>query len=507
MTDDEALGLDVTIRGPADGRGERQEVLILDASANLLETDRANLMSLRAREQMLARLRAALGLSSAGAEHLAKKVAGRWLEFYKAQQQQAQASTAQLSAADLLEQMPASTREAAEQELATPGLLRQVGADVQALGVAGERQLHTVLYLVGVSRLLPRPLSARVHGPSSSGKSYLIEQVAGLFPPETVILATQMTPQALFHMPEGGLRNRWVVAGERSCKEDDDAAEATRALREMQASGSLHKLMPVKVGGQIITVQIEQQGPIAFSESTTRSKVFDEDANRCISLHTDETREQTVRVVRAVAAAYAGGSNGDAGRIRERHHAMQRLLRPCPVIVPYAQALAELLRCDQVEMRRGVTQVLSTVQACALLHQYQRERDGAGRLLADADDYALACGLLDGPMARLMGLGVSQGAQRFLERLRGQFDGKPFTTAEARRKEKAARSAVYGWLGELDDAGLVRLVSEGRGRVPAVWQLDATARADDETAGDGRREPLLLPTVEKLMDAWTQQRK
>src|SRR5262249_39947901 len=157
-----------------------------------------------------------------------------------------------------------ATREAAEQALAAPGLLGRIVADVQALGVAGERPLHTLLYLVGVSRLLPRPLSARVHGPSSSGKSYLIEQVAGLFPPETVILATQMTPQALFHMPQGGLRNRWVVAGERSRKEDDDAAEATRALREMQASGRLCKLMPVKVGGEIVTMQIEQQGPIAF---------------------------------------------------------------------------------------------------------------------------------------------------------------------------------------------------------------------------------------------------
>jgi hypothetical protein len=504
MTDKEAQGLDVTVRGPADGRGDKQEVLVLDADCNLLETDCANLMSLKSREQLVTRLCAALGLSGAGARHLGRKVKEAWLAFYKAQQEKACAGTAQRGAAELLEETPPQVREAAETALAGPGLLRQSLDDVKALGAAGERRLLTALFLVGVSRNLPRPLSARVHGLSASGKSFLIDTVARLFPPEALLFATRMTAQSLYHMPQGALRHRWVIAGERSRKEDDDAAEATRALREMQASGRLSKLMPVKLAGELVTVQIEQEGPIAFTESTTRGKVFDEDANRCISLYTDETRAQTEKVVRSVAAAYAGG-NGDASDILNRHWAMQRLLRPCPVVVPYAGALADLLRCDQVEMRRGVAQVLSCVQALALLHQYQRGRDPDGRLLAAPEDYDIARRLLDGPMARLMG-GVSQGAARFLKRLRDRFAGRTFTAVEARLKEKGARSGAYAWLTELHEAGLVKLVSEGRGRVPAAWEL--AAEQEDEEAGEGGKPgesgPLLLPTVEEVMDAWTQ---
>ncbi len=40
------------------------------------------------------------------------------------------------------------------------------------------------------------------------------------------------------------LEHRWVVAGERSRQQDDDASEATRALREMQSAGRLSKLLP-----------------------------------------------------------------------------------------------------------------------------------------------------------------------------------------------------------------------------------------------------------------------
>jgi len=130
---------------------------------------------------------------------------------------------------DRLAAMPEAARMQARTMLESSDLLQRVLDDVGALGVAGERELAATLYLVGTSRLLSRPLAAIVQGPSSSGKSYLVDKVASLLPPEAVVLATQMTPQALFHMKPGSLRHRWVVAGERSRKENDDTAEAIRA--------------------------------------------------------------------------------------------------------------------------------------------------------------------------------------------------------------------------------------------------------------------------------------
>ena len=154
--------------------------------------------------------------------------------------------------------------EDAEQLLADPALIDRISADIEAAGVAGEEDLRLTLYMIGTSRLLRRPLAGIVQGQSSSGKSYTIERVAAMFPKESVIHATQMTPQALFHAQAGSLSHRWVVAGERSRIDNDDKAEATRALREMLAAGRLSKMMPVKLGGEIKTVMIEQPGPIAF---------------------------------------------------------------------------------------------------------------------------------------------------------------------------------------------------------------------------------------------------
>src|SRR5262249_4736900 len=281
--------------------------------------------------------------------------------------------------------------------LADPLLLGRAVDDVQALHVAGERDLIAAVYLIGVSRLLPRPLSAILQGPSSSGKSYLIEKTASLFPPEAVIHATQMTPQALFHMRPGTLSHRFVVGGERSRVEDDDAADARRALREMLSAGKLSKLMPVKgEGGLIETVQIEQDGPIAYVESTTLTRIFDEDANRAVLLHTDERPEQTRRVIGTLAGADSRAARLAPARGIQRHHALQRMLQKCAVVIPYAEELGIRVSHERVEVRRAFPQLLGMIQAATLLYQRQRRSDAAGRLIATEDDYRVARSLLAG---------------------------------------------------------------------------------------------------------------
>ncbi|NMC22090.1 MAG: hypothetical protein GYA33_16915, partial [Thermogutta sp.] len=252
-------------------------------------------------------------------------------------------------------------------------------------------------------------------------------------------------------------------------------AEATKALREMISSGKLSKAVAVaRQGSEPETILIEQPGPIAYAETTTLMKVFDEDANRCVLLTTDERPVQTKRIVTTLGRRYATGCKGDAERIIAKHHAMQRLLalEDAPVRVPFAERLAEAFDHQRVESRRAFPHVIATVMASTLLHQRQRQRDADGFILAAADDYQLARHLLGGAMRRALGGGVSEGASRLLDRMLEWFGAQgEFTTRDAQRKEIGARSAVYGWIGELLHAGLIELIEESRGRQPARYKL------------------------------------
>ncbi len=143
---------------------------------------------------------------------------------------------------DLLQKMPEAVRERARVMLESPNVIGDIESDIGRLGIAGEQALATLIYMVGVSRLLPQPLAIIIQGPSSSGKSYVLERVASLFPPESVTIATKITPEALFYLKPGSLSHRFIIVGERSRIQDDQNAEATRALREMLSSGKLSKL-------------------------------------------------------------------------------------------------------------------------------------------------------------------------------------------------------------------------------------------------------------------------
>ena len=398
-----------------------------------------------------------------------------------------------------LAQTDQDVREEAERLLEDPALLERIGVDIETAGVAGEQDLALTLYLVGTSRLQRRPLAAIVQGQSSSGKSYTVERVASLFPPEAVVYATQATPQALFHAKPGSLSHRWFVAGERSRLENDDKAEATRAMREMLSAGRLTKMMPMKVAGEIQTVTIEQEGPIAFVESTTSARVFEEDANRCIMLSTDERRSQTRTIMRRLALHASGKVRSDGPRVVARHHALQRLLERRTIVIPFAERLVELLEvfADRVECRRAYPMVLSIIEASALLHQRQRRTDQDGRLLAEPADYGVAARLLSGPLARTIGESLSDPGRRFLERLLAEVDDTidplptPFTAKDVRRRLSVGRSTVCGFLSELEDKGFLdptEAAPVGRGRPPKAWK---------PTGRDG--EDLdVLPPVEKL---------
>jgi hypothetical protein len=389
-----------------------------------------------------------------------------------------------------LAKMPADVRGEAGRLLDDPDLLRRVAADIGAAGVAGEARLALTLYLAGTSAQLPKPLAVIVRGPSSSGKSYVLQCVAGLFPPEVVLHATSLTANALYYFPPVTLRHRFVVAGERSRAQDDERADATRALREMIEAGRLTKAVPAKESDRIVTRVIEQDGPIAYAETTTLGVLFDEDANRCLLVSTDEREEQTRQILAATAAAAAGGERPGCDRLRAVHHAAQRMVPRADVVIPFAGHVADLYPTGRLDARRSYRHVLTLVKAVALLHFRQRGRDGAGRVVATVADYAAAEQLARGPIGSAAA-GISDGARQFLAAVRDAFGDREFSTGDAQRlQDGTSRRTKYNRLAELSEGGFVEQTEPSHGKKPAKWK---TTDLDPDGGG-------VLPDTRSIID-------
>lgn len=391
----------------------------------------------------------------------------------------------------LLSSMPDDVVEAARRMAQCPDLVDQITDDFAAMGIAGEENLAMTVYLLGTSRLLDKPLAAIVQGSSSAGKSHTVSTVTKMFPDEVVLQAHDFTANSLYYLPPGSLEHRLVVAGERRRKQDEDT---TRAWRELIADGELRKCV-VQPGKK--TIELHQKGPVAFVETTTLTRIFDEDLNRTLLLHTDESPEQTRRIMAAIATSASSATHAiESAReeVRLRHRAFQLLLRPKKVVVPFADRLAGFIPTRPIRMRRAFPLLLSAIAASAVLHQFQRTEVEDDVIEATIDDYRLARRLISDAMADVLQVRLTEPKHRFVSAIR---DMRQFATKDAVEVARAAtlaksKTTVQNWLNELDDIGVVELVDESSGSRGATWRLVST-----DVTSEARS---ILPEPDELFD-------
>ncbi len=293
-------------------------------------------------------------------------------------------------------QMNEAEREAALALLRSPNLLERTAADIELAGYVGEPRNKKLAYIIGTSRRLPKPLSAIFRAQSGCGKSFLMETVAELMPPEDVHYFSRLTPQALYYLEPDALTHKLLIVDER-----DGSEESEYPIRTLQTRRVLKLAVPIKDpnSGKIKTTVLEIHGPIAYMESTTDQHVNPENANRCFELYLDESEAQT----KAIFAAQRRSRSLDGWRHERRkaamlavHHNAQRLLRPLKVIIPFVESIE--FPAAWLRSRRDNDRFLSLIEGVAFLHQHQRETgeesgpDGqkAGYIIASLDDYAIA---------------------------------------------------------------------------------------------------------------------
>jgi hypothetical protein len=401
--------------------------------------------------------------------------------------------TRQTRADELLAQVPQHVRKDAQGMLADPNLIAEIKDDIARMGVVGESRLSLGVYLIGVSRLLTKPLAGIARGATSSGKSHAVSTVAKLFPPESKLEAHHLSPKALYYLPEDALEHTFVVGGERARQQSDEAADATKPLREMLSDGVLRYIVTEQIDGRLQSIPFEKRGPIAFIESTSASTIFAEDANRCLILHADESQEQTQRIIRAAAEQAAASPIAVEELIVPVHHAMQRMLRPVGVVIPFAPFLADAFPMRRVEARRTMPHLLNTIRAVALLRQLQKDIVG-NTVTADADDYAVALDIVRPSIDQLRG-GIDEQVKRVWKAVEKHAgNGDEFTRGQAAGWAGMRESDSNGRLRVLAECGFITETQEAKGNRPARFRInlehpdiDALEDVDLPSADDVRR--------------------
>jgi len=334
-----------------------------------------------------------------------------------------------------------------------PDILERFATVLASSGVAGEKKIAKLLYLAVTSRLLERPVSIALKGPSSGGKSYLVERVLSFFPKSAYYALTAMSERTLAYSEEP-IKHRFLVIYEAAGMSGEFA---TYLMRSLLSEGKVRYETVEKTSEGIKPRLIEREGPTGLIVTTTAVKLHPENETRLLSLTVTDTQDQT----RAIMAALAEEA-GEAGPNFEPWHALQVWLEGAEhrVLIPYAKILADLIPPVAVRLRRDFRALLNLIRAHALLHQASRERDAEGRVVATIEeDFAAVRELVADLVSEGIEVTVPKTVRETVEavkRLREASSGEPVTVVELARELKLDRSAVSRRARNAKDRGYLR---------------------------------------------------
>lgn len=200
-----------------------------------------------------------------------------------------------------------------------------------------------------------------------------MDAAAELMPDEALYIMGSGSARALIYGDEDFEHRVVIVAEADSIPDEGPAASAVRSIAEDNVL-RYDVVERDERTGKFTTRHIVKPGPTSLITTSTRSLAH-QLGTRMLEVPVPDTEAQTRDVMRAHARRVNG--NGAESPDLAPFVAMQRWLALAGehrVVVPFADVLLDMVPAAQVRMRRDAAQLLTFVQAVALLHQRQRDR-------------------------------------------------------------------------------------------------------------------------------------
>lgn len=256
--------------------------------------------------------------------------------------------------------------------------------------VVGEYENKLLLFLIFLSKDLGADYAQAcfIMGESSSGKSYLMHKVLSYFPEECVIWLTRSTTHGLEYFCKGKDLSGHILAIE----EAPGISDAQPYVRPIFSERGLRIITAQALGGgNVVSQVIEVKGCPAFVTTSCSPLIDDQMSTRIWILSTDESVEQTKRILEF--EAYKEKYPKPAGIEEEKEAIRDSLkeLKPVKVLIPYADFID--FPYSKIRVRRDFPKLLALIKVSAYLHQYQRPRlvlNGEEYVIATFADYNIA---------------------------------------------------------------------------------------------------------------------
>ncbi|MGB2617805.1 MAG: hypothetical protein WBC57_11490, partial [Candidatus Acidiferrales bacterium] len=145
---------------------------------------------------------------------------------------------------------------------------------IRKTGLVAERRNALVVYVVGTSRLIEKPLCLFVKGPSGVGKNFVTDNVLGFLPSSEVQQLTSSSTRSWNY------RGKQLAHKVVYIKERNEKAGSVHPTRLLISERGLVHVVTVKKRGRFVTERRVTKGPISSISTTTQDRVEVDDETR-----------------------------------------------------------------------------------------------------------------------------------------------------------------------------------------------------------------------------------
>lgn len=329
------------------------------------------------------------------------------------------------------------------------------------LGMIGQQDNATLLFFIFLTRFFKNPLHAIVMGSSGSGKTHLLQGVAGTVPKQHINVTTSLSENTLYYTPKDFLKNKILL------QEDlDGAYNALLPLRELMSNQEISRFSTKTNSrtGDSKQVYLHVEGPVCVAGATTKDKVYEDNANRSFLIQIEENPKHEAEVLEYQGKVAAGLI--DFKKYEQNINLLkscQLIIEPMEVIIPFAPKLE--LPPHVFKKMRTKNHYLTLIKAVTLWNQKQRktttDNEGNKYLISTLEDVQWANYLCKDNLLRKsdeLG-GKTRNFFESLKELIKQWEAKIFYAKDVRKHLRMHPMTLQRYFMELENRGLIRCVS------------------------------------------------
>jgi DNA primase len=351
--------------------------------------------------------------------------------------------------------------------LKSQNLLQRTNDLIGKSGVIGEENNRLLMYLVFTSRLREQPLHIISLGASGTGKTYLQEKISQLIPEEHKLEITALSENALYYFDRTELKNKLVLIEDLDGAQDD---KILYAIRELMSKKKISKTIPIKdAKGNLKTITLQVEGPITLAGTTTKEKIYEDNANRSLLIYLDNSKTHKMAIMAYQQWLSAGLVNKqEEQQAIEFLKDVQCMLEKVKVRNPYAPKLN--IPETVFKPLRTNTHYLSFIETVTFYHQYQRPRkkddQGNSYIETTLEDIAEANSLLKEVLLAKSDE-LTKACRDFLERLKTYLKKEKtssFYSSEVRKSIRINPKTLSRYLYDLQRYNYLRIIGGTKSR-------------------------------------------